>query len=856
MKKTVNCIICILIVVFSLNFTSVIGSEDLFCSNTQFEIKTINDDQTSTVIACANSFDESITLMNQNRSSNPDLIVLYNGAANPTKIIAATRGVAGSALTTTSTLNIYENSNFSGESTYVPNNVDMAYLETISYNTSNGTGKVKVKISGFLGYTELSNLRIIPLKFVENGWSFESFLYKMNEYRVSSSTSQINREIFHQTFPFPGSSNLQGTYLYGPAPDWLSNGTYYSWDGVSFYYDREMKNPVLDGSNIGRYYQYYQYLPLRSTSNISSTQLDAFLQSEGFTSKATTFPAPSGSSAMYNEGEAFTRNQLDYGVNSLIIYAMALHESGRGRSKIAIENNNLFGWGAVDSSPSSAKIYSSITEGISEHMGKQIRGFLSTDNWRYFGSILGNKRNGINNKYASDPYWGQKIAGWAYKIDKTANLIDFQYFKIAIIENQNGRNFRPEPSTISDVLYTIPKRSVEHSIIVNGITNIEGSNWFATTGTNPIRYKSYMESPTFNKTLEANNVDVNLDQLIIPNHGFGSIGSYVNLKYANRTGDPIQYSVSNSPRNLLLGDISQLVVIDENTLQFRFEGCGRDISSAGTGIHTFELFKEFVVSYEKSSCQMIPYYWTESTGYLQSDSFYISSPGRLYELTPGVYDDSLKEIEPVSILQNHSFSEGKLYIQGHGVKKGISAPIADYVDYKISLVSASDSYEFSIVSKMEEKGLTDLYGINRFNYDYASFLGEIDLSGLSVGTYDIILDAKFTPLNYEVSFKKKITSVVDVTSVHSYQGKSYELTKNSDNELQIIVMLGDFVLKIGDVNGDGKVSVTDLVMLHLTIAGVESFPEFITLNADINSDGKISVTDLVMLHLLISGIEY
>jgi hypothetical protein len=388
------------------------------------------------------------------------------------------------------------------------------------------------------------------------------------------------------------------------------------------------------------------------------------------------------------------------------------------------------------------------------------------------------------------------------------------------------------------------------------MTTVEGRNWFATTGTNPIRYKSFMESPIFNKSLDAINVNTEFDQLVIPNHGFGPVGTYVNLKYTKRTGNAITYFVRDSAVNLLVGDISQLLIIDENTLQFRSGGCGRDLASAGTGTHTFELFKEFVVTYERTSCQLIPYYWTESTGYIQSDNFYISSQGKSIELIPGVYDESFTDSEPLSSLQSHSFSEGKLIVNGIGLKKGISAPVADYVNYEITLLSENNIYSFNTVSKIEDRTLTDLYGLNRFNYDYTSFLGVIDLSGLSAGSYNLLLNAQFTPLDYNLSFNKEITSLTNINAFYSFQGKSFTLTKNNENQVQLVVTIGDFVIKQGDVNGDGKVTITDLVMLHLTIAGVEIFPEFVTLNADLNSDGKISITDLVMLHLLISGIEY
>jgi len=51
---------------------------------------------------------------------------------------------------------------------------------------------------------------------------------------------------------------------------------------------------------------------------------------------------------------------------------------------------------------------------------------------------------------------------------------------------------------------------------------------------------------------------------------------------------------------------------------------------------------------------------------------------------------------------------------------------------------------------------------------------------------------------------------------------------------------------LGDVNGDKKVNITDVVLLVNYILGIED-PTFIIGNADINSDNAINITDVTKL---------
>lgn len=59
----------------------------------------------------------------------------------------------------------------------------------------------------------------------------------------------------------------------------------------------------------------------------------------------------------------------------------------------------------------------------------------------------------------------------------------------------------------------------------------------------------------------------------------------------------------------------------------------------------------------------------------------------------------------------------------------------------------------------------------------------------------------------------------------------------------------------GDVNGDGKISVLDIVKIQRVIVGLDSADSAVNAACDINGDGKVSVLDIVRLQRHIVGIE-
>ena len=53
------------------------------------------------------------------------------------------------------------------------------------------------------------------------------------------------------------------------------------------------------------------------------------------------------------------------------------------------------------------------------------------------------------------------------------------------------------------------------------------------------------------------------------------------------------------------------------------------------------------------------------------------------------------------------------------------------------------------------------------------------------------------------------------------------------------------IVVTGDVNGDGKITITDVVKLQSNVAGASSLSGAYAAAADINGDGRVTITDVV-----------
>jgi len=187
-------------------------------------------------------------------------------------------------------------------------------------------------------------------------------------------------------------------------------------------YKAENRNRAVNAQN--PYFNYFQYLPFRSMTSYNSDSLDASVEA------MLSSMYGGGNSKLRATGNSMIQNQNTYGVNGLLMLSIAANESAWGTSSIAQNKNNLFGLNAVDSSPgTSADTYADVNTCIKNFaQGYMSKGYLHPSDWRYFGGFLGNKASGVNVKYASDPYWGEKAAAIAWNLDeKMGNQDQFEY---------------------------------------------------------------------------------------------------------------------------------------------------------------------------------------------------------------------------------------------------------------------------------------------------------------------------------------------------------------------------------------------------------------------------------------------
>lgn len=329
---------------------------------------------------------------------------------------------------------------------------DAAYLGT--YGT-----KVRFMLSGVIGEVEAEEVQVIDISAAKS----------LSHYIISDG------RLYHKISTNLTSTSYGSTLVQGAAPSYLKSGVkYYSYDGHYFYNENSYDLMLIDYANGTRansvnpnspYYNYYQYLPLRSQTSYSGTELNDIINGK-----------VASTSKMYGIGATLVNMQETYGVNALLTAGVAANESGWGKSSIALNKNNLFGLNAVDSSPGeSANYYADVATCIKDftetYMSKQ---YLNPNNWKYFGGFLGNKASGINVKYASDPYWGEKAANVAWALDKVNGYEDVDSYTIGIKDllssEHTSLNVRKESSASSTKLYNTGSQSM-HAFLILGEEN-------------------------------------------------------------------------------------------------------------------------------------------------------------------------------------------------------------------------------------------------------------------------------------------------------------------------------------------------------------------------------------------------
>ena len=226
-------------------------------------------------------------------------------------------------------------------------------------------GRLPVKISGLSGYMNKSDLVAVSSDsdFIPHYATDGNYLY-------------------HELSPY-------ASIRVAPHSSSMAIGKkYYSADGMNFE-NFTVENPFL-------------FRDLRKPTNYTAEELDkvySLMNIKG--------------SRLAGKGAIFKEAEERYQINALYLIAHSALESSWGRSQIAKDKNNFFGIAAYDTTPyDSAKSFDDVDKGILG-AAKWIRENY-IDNGRTY---LGNKASGMNVLYASDPYWGEKIASIMMRIN-------------------------------------------------------------------------------------------------------------------------------------------------------------------------------------------------------------------------------------------------------------------------------------------------------------------------------------------------------------------------------------------------------------------------------------------------------
>ena len=367
-------------------------------------------------------------------------------------------------------------------------------------------------------------------KYNDSDDNVKSIAYAMGTVQSPSYYINDNGVLYHYITNNVRVANNYSKVIVGPAPLWMNlNIPYYSYDGVYFYYNwREIQITGIGAVNeTNPYYNYYQYLPFRSKTNYSASEIDSFTVSNvGKTGK------------LVNTGKYFEAVEELYGINGSLQYAMGIHESGWGKSPLSINKNNLFGMNAVDNNPyGNGTSFPDVESGIYYHADRYISwGYTDPiDDYRYYGSHVGNKGGGLNVKYASDPFWGEKIAGWYYRFEQASGVKDYNYYTIGIKTDNSIIDVKSSAKSSATTLYKTYNQKSKLTLRNYPVIIVDTMNNY---------YKIQSDTPINDKGVAQYNAKYNW------NHSIGYISSKDSIflqsaPYYGQIDSPGQYSIVN-----------------------------------------------------------------------------------------------------------------------------------------------------------------------------------------------------------------------------------------------------------------------------------------------------------------------
>ncbi len=471
MKKWLNGFFLSFVLALSIINVSGLSLNDL-PQNNQYSVVGIQDGEIE-VLRDYRSFSSAKKRYTNSLDDYDNVLIVKDG-----KVIQAEYGVVKIQSTAACDTNV----EFKNALNEASNYTNGCYGADAAYLTTNSTGKsVQFKLSGVVGWASMNDVTIVPIEFLSS---------RLSTYVVKE------ENLYHQIKQNFESDFYSALINLGPAPSFLEEDKeYYSYDGHYFYTELKVmlddykENNYLNSVNQNNpYYNYYQYISHRSLTQVTQEEVRQYFEQElGIRGPIDTYRDLDKDSSndtlsqsqFYNQQQSFYQYQYQYGANALMMLALSMNETAFGRSSLSFTRNNLFGHAAYDSDvEKNASRYFSVHSSIYSHAKYYISGSYSNPlRFQFHGSFFGNKSNGMNVSYASDPYWGEKAAQFYLKIDEAFDLKDYNAYTLGIKTSEEDVAIYLKPSDTSKVLYKTGIMPDFSFILLEEISNSEGA-WY------------------------------------------------------------------------------------------------------------------------------------------------------------------------------------------------------------------------------------------------------------------------------------------------------------------------------------------------------------------------------------------
>lgn len=718
----------------------------------KYYLKSLKSDKSITEIGTYDTYALALENMNKYPSSESDIAAIYHND----KIINASYAIGN--IGGRGIIYMYQNAKDKEQGkryyTYIESNwgSDVAFIDY--YDGS--TPMVKIAISGIVGWTQLSNIDIIPVNsanlkvtisgginirkepsttsekigVASNGSTQVYYETKINEgytwYKIQSGSGygwiaakenwveKISADC--STYYISQSNVIKHVYRsskfgsaklsLGPAPTYLENNKkYYSFDGIYFYDNLitmlgDYKKGTFEHSinYTTPYYNYYLYLPSHSITGYTKEDFDNIIINLGYT-KA---PDPN---IVYVDNNGSWMSGVDRtGVSALY---------NQGASFINFQNN--YGLNAFS----------------------------------VFSNSINESGRGTNN----------------YALGKNNVL------SIGVCDSCKYANTRTFDSVYDNL--------ITYASLVNGsYSNPSNALYYGSHAGNKgsgmnVNYASdpyWGEKQAqiyYTRDRDFGGSDYNSNIL-----GIKQSMEAVNIYKDPYESSSVIYTLKNSNRNQLVPNIPLIVAGEVTTVE------------NGKETKWYKVYTDVALD-ENQNKTSDRYEFSKSYGFVKAEKIYISNATEVNELN----EDGYKDVDGLFHLEKMVFENDKLTFTGFEIVYGVNNIASNNPKYKITFVNQNTNEEY-IKTLNSTKPIFDAPKLDEYDYSGSWFTGELDLSDIPTGDYTMYVTAmvngyQTTSLVSNKLFNKNVTSKYTATNGRGYQLKSNFYDSNMPLELFI-----------------------------------------------------------------------